>query len=161
MRTYTFNALDKDWHSIDSSLKSFDKFNLNKKFINLAKAGFFLHSSGSIKCCVCNIKLDNWFHIQNPIVEHCIANPSCKFLEKELGIEAVYNVVSNYSKNFQIEDFVCSICLLNPVIRFLLCGHLFCNHCLKSLPDSTCPKCRSNIPEKYEFGGKGYFPEKC
>ena len=60
----------------------------------------------------------------------------------------IFLVFNQLKTNYQIDDYVCSICLIDinkPI--FLHCGHHFHQDCILKWLDSknTCPMCRINI----------------
>lgn len=172
MRRYNFRYLTREWHSREFCRRSFKRFYPSDAFINLAKAGFFFQND-SVICFSCFLKIEDWTNIKNPLITHCLSSPKCNFLIKQFGIEGIFDIQNNYIKNFTKKTFICTICELNYIDRFLSCGHTFCSHCLKKLQNSyieqsresdekitpKCPNCRCEITNENATFGPGYSPE--
>lgn len=156
------------WHDRKQCIRSFKHLDIADNFVNLAKAGFFYHED-SIYCFSCFLKIDDWLNLRNPIVTHCLKSTNCKFVLRYFGPEGVQDVLNNYAKNFDKNTFICSVCKINYIDRFLICGHCYCSNCLKQLQNLNiektnptqlkCPSCRANIIDYNETMGPGINPE--
>lgn len=170
MFRYNLDHLNRNWHGREERERSFKKVDLDDIFINFAKAGFFF-LDGSVHCFSCLLRIDDWLNIRKPLITHCLYNPKCKFLIKQLGYEGVHDILTNYKRNFDEKSFLCVVCKLNFIDRFLFCGHTFCSHCLKRLqnlsfdksdltePPLKCPICRVDIINQNETMGPGTHPQ--
>ena len=156
MRGYSFSILRSQWHSPHACEHSYKKFDPSEIFLNFAKAGFYYHDN-AIHCFACFLKIDDWFQIRNPLLIHCLTNPHCSFLRKEIGEEGIFDICSNYSQNFDSETFICTTCTTNPIDRFLSCGHTVCSKCLTRL--TSCPTCRLYITNQNGITRGGYNPK--
>ena len=65
------------------------------------------------------------------------------------------SVKSLKSKRDLVDRTMCSICFSYVKNHVLLCGHMFCEGCLRKNPTMRCPNCR----ERYSFA-KGCTPRK-
>lgn len=147
-------SLQSNHSNVLSRYLSFKRYNPSKNFDLFARAGFFVTNQGFIKCCACNLERRNWFKINDPLVFHATENPYCNFLRKEFGDVTIFNISQNYVKDWDAETFLCKVCFVNQVNKFLICGHIFCEQCLANV--NSCPLCRGYISRNESKSG--YHP---
>lgn len=142
---YVFD-LTQDISTSHARFKSFSNLNLLNIFEKFAQAGFFLCSEGTVLCVTCHLELGFFLRFKEPLILHAIHSPNCKFLIKKLGRVAIFNIIQNFCSDYEEETFECKICTSNYANRFLICGHIFCNECIRNLKKS-CPICRHEYVE--------------
>ena len=136
----------RGYRSFKQRLKSFNKFSLNKKFIQLVSCGFrYIINQRYAVCHLCYLRYYNFLSNKNPYIYHAKNSPNCMILRKQLGDEWIHNVVSNYFSDYDFEHFLCKVCRKRKIFcHFKPCYHaVCCDMCLQTL--STCPYCEMKI----------------
>lgn len=122
--------------------ETFHSVPLEKIFERFAAAGFF-YSNGWIECCVCQLRISNWAHINDPWIIHCVKSPYCEYINRHRGHLWVHNTYKCYLRLFDYESLTCTICYVNQVDHVLTCGHVYCTLCVQNL--ERCPLCKRLI----------------